>query len=99
MQKASNGTVLVPLFDRVVVKRLDPESKTRGGILLPDNAKEKPKRGTILAVGPGRDGQEIPLKKGDLVLFTAYSGHEYKDDDYDVLVMNCDDVLAKVEKA
>ena len=90
---------LRPLLDRVIVKRLDPEGKTRGGIILPDNAREKPKRGTIIAVGPGKDGEPVPLEVGQTVLFTAYAGHEFKDGELDLLVMNQDDVLAVIERS
>ncbi len=93
-------TKLRPILDRVIVKRLDPETKSKGGIILPDAAREKPKRGTVVSVGPGKPDDPAPgFKEGDLVLFTAYAGHDYKDSDYEVLCMNFDDILAVVENA
>jgi len=87
-----------PLHDRVVVKRLEAEEKTAGGIILPDNAKEKPSQGEIIAVGPGaRDesGKLIPLdvKVGDVVLFGKWSGTEVKIDGVDLLIMKESDIL------
>jgi chaperonin GroES len=90
-----------PLHDRVVVKRLEGEDKTKGGILIPDSAKEKPQEGTIVAVGPGaRDesGKLVPLdvKAGDRVLFGKWSGSEVKVDGEDLLIMKESDVLGVV---
>ena len=87
-----------PLHDRVVVKRVDEESKTAGGIIIPDTAQEKPMQGKIIAVGPGaRDeaGKIVPLevKAGDLVLFGKWSGTEVKIDGQDLLIMNESDIL------
>jgi chaperonin GroES len=87
-----------PLHDRVVVKRIDAEEKTKGGIIIPDSAKEKPSQGEITAVGPGgRDetGKLIPidLKVGDRVLFGKWSGTEVKIDGEDVLIMKEQDVM------
>ncbi len=91
---------LRPLLDRVIVKRLEPEGKTRGGIILPDNAKEKPKRGLVVSVGPGKVGCDlVALAEGDEVLFTAYAGHDFKDGDTELLCMNYDDILAVVERS
>ena len=92
-----------PLHDRVVVKRIDAEEKTAGGIIIPDSAKEKPSQGEITAVGPGgRDeaGKLIPidLKVGDRVLFGKYSGQTVKVDGDELLVMKEDDLFAVVEK-
>ena len=91
-----------PLHDRVVVKRIDAEEKTAGGIIIPDSAKEKPSQGEILSVGPGgRDeaGKLIPidLKVGDIVLFGKWSGTEVKIDGQEVLVMREDDLMGVVE--
>ena len=91
-----------PLHDRVVVKRLEGEEKTKGGIIIPDSAKEKPQEGKIVAVGPGaRDeaGKLVPLdvKAGDRVLFGKWSGTEVKVDGEDLLIMKESDVLGIVE--
>jgi chaperonin GroES len=93
---------LRPLGDKILVKRVEAETKTKSGIVLPDSAKEKPKRGKVLAVGEGRrldNGERaaIEVKKGDEVLFTSYAGTELKIDGEEVLVMSVDDVLAVVE--
>ena len=93
-----------PLHDRVVVKRIDAEEKTAGGIIIPDTAKEKPSQGEIIAVGPGgRDesGKLIPidLKVGDTVLFGKWSGTEVKVDGEDLLIMKEDDIMGVVEGA
>ena len=90
-----------PLHDRVVVKRLEGEEKTKGGIIIPDSAKEKPQEGKIIAVGPGaRDeaGKLAPLdvKAGDRVLFGKWSGTEVKVDGEDLLIMKESDVLGVV---
>lgn len=93
---------LRPLGDKILVKRLEAETKTKSGIVLPDTAKEKPKRGTVLAVGNGRrldngERSTFTVKKGDQVLFTSYAGTEIKVDGEELLVMSEDDVLAVVE--
>ncbi|MFY9656269.1 MAG: co-chaperone GroES [Methylocystis sp.] len=90
-----------PLHDRVVVKRLEGEEKSKGGIIIPDSAKEKPQEGKIVAVGPGaRDeaGKLVPLdlKAGDRVLFGKWSGSEVKIDGEDLLIMKESDVLGVV---
>ena len=87
-----------PLHDRVVIKRLEGEEKSKGGIIIPDNAKEKPQEGTVVAVGPGgRDeaGKLIPidLKAGDKVLFGKWSGNEVKIDGEDLLIMKEADIM------
>ena len=92
-----------PLHDRVVVKRIDAESKTKGGIIIPDTAKEKPSQGEVVAVGPGgRDeaGKLIPidLKVGERVLFGKWSGTEVKIDGQDLLIMKESDVMGIVEE-
>jgi len=91
-----------PLHDRVVVKRVDAEEKTKGGIIIPDSAKEKPQEGEVIAVGPGaRDesGKLIPLdlKAGDRILFGKWSGTEIKLDGQDLLIMKESDVMGIVE--
>jgi chaperonin GroES len=90
-----------PLHDRVVVKRLEGEEKTKGGIIIPDTAKEKPQEGQIIAVGPGaRDeaGKLVPLdvKAGDRILFGKWSGTEVKIDGQDLLIMKESDILGVV---
>jgi chaperonin GroES len=92
-----------PLDDRVVVESLEAEEKTAGGILLPDTAKQKPQRGRVLAVGPGKlrdNGQRDPLavSKGDEVLFGRYSGNDVEVDGRELKIMREGDILAKVVK-
>jgi chaperonin GroES len=86
-----------PLGDRVIIEALDAESK-KGGIIIPDTAKEKPQKGKVIAVGPGKieKGERIPLdvKKGDLVLFGKYSGTEITFEDKEYLILRADDILA-----
>jgi chaperonin GroES len=91
-----------PLHDRVVVKRLEEETKTAGGIIIPDTAKEKPQQGKVVAVGPGaRDetGKVVPLdvKAGDTVLFGKWSGSEVKIDGEDLLIMKESDILGVLD--
>lgn len=91
-----------PLQDRVVVKRIEEPEKTKGGIIIPDTAKEKPSEGEVVAVGNGRitnDGKTIPmeLKVGDKVLFSKYGGHELKVDGEEYIIMGQDDIYAVVE--
>ena len=93
---------VVPLNDKIVVKRLEAESKTAGGIVLPDSAKEKPRQGTILKMGEGKrleNGTRAPfqVKVNDRVLFTSYAGNEIAVDGEEYLIMTEDDVLAVVE--
>jgi chaperonin GroES len=94
---------LRPLHDRVIVKRLEEEKKSAGGILIPDSAAEKPTRAEVIAVGPGKrsdDGkiQPVDVKKGDIVLIGKYSGSEIKDDGQDLVVLREDDILAVITK-
>ena len=94
---------LRPLADRVIVKRLENETKTASGIVIPDNAAEKPDQGEVLAVGPGRlddDGDRMPMsvKVGDRVLFGKYSGQTVKVNGDELLVMKEDDLFAVVEQ-
>lgn len=91
-----------PLNDRVLVRRLEEESKTKGGIIIPDSAKEKPAQGEVIAVGDGKlgdDGKRMPLqvKAGDRVLFAKYAGTEIKVEDEEHLVMREDDILGIIE--
>lgn len=93
---------LRPLHDRVIVKRVEEERTTPGGIVIPDSAAEKPIRGEVLAVGNGKildDGskRELDVKVGDKVLFGKYSGTEVKVDDDELLVMREDDIMAVIE--
>jgi len=93
---------LKPLHDRVLVKRVEEEEVTKGGIIIPDTAKEKPIKGEVVAVGPGKvtdDGKTIPMtvKVGDKVLFNKYAGTEVKIEGEEHLVMREDDILAIIE--
>ena len=90
---------LKPLGDRVVVKRLEAEETTKGGIVLPDTAREKPKRGKVVSVGPGKtlESGEVAkptVKKGDEIIFSSFAGTEITVDGEEVLVMGTDDILA-----
>ena len=92
-----------PLHDRVVVRRVESEAKTKGGIIIPDTAKEKPQEGEVIAVGSGaRDeaGKLVPLdvKKGDKVLFGKWSGTEVKIDGEELIIMREDEIMAIIEK-
>lgn len=98
----STAVKIRPLSDRVVVQILESEEKTKGGIFLPDTAKEKPQQATVVAVGPGKtleDGTKAPMdvKAGDIVLFAKYSGTEVKLDGAEYLVIAEKDILAVVE--
>ena len=91
-----------PLGDKILVKRLEAESKTAGGIVLPDTAKEKPKEGKVISVGDGKtldSGQKVPfqVKKGDRVLFSSFAATEIKVGGEEYLVMSEDDILAVIE--
>jgi chaperonin GroES len=91
-----------PLHDRVIVSRIEEEEKTKGGIIIPDTAKEKPQEGKVIAVGPGKvtdDGKKIPMdvKKNDRVLFGKYAGTEITIDGVEHLIMREDDILAIVQ--
>jgi chaperonin GroES len=93
---------LRPLGDKILVKRVEAESKTKSGIVLPDSAKEKPRRGKVLSVGEGKrleTGERVPLavKKGDEVIFASYAGTEIKLDGEELMIMGEEDVLAVVE--
>ncbi len=91
-----------PLQDRVIVQRIEEEEKTKGGIIIPDTAKEKPQEGKVIAVGKGKvndDGELLPLsvKEGDKILFGKYSGSEVKVNGNDYLIMREDDILGVLE--
>ena len=93
-----------PLHDRVVVKRIDAEEKTRGGIIIPDTAKEKPQEGEVIAVGPGGRNERgelvaLDVKAGDIVLFGKGSGTEVKIDGVDYLIMKESDIMGIVESS
>ncbi|HKD38403.1 MAG TPA: co-chaperone GroES [Pirellulales bacterium] len=93
---------LQPLGDRVVVEREESEAKTAGGIVLPDTAKDKPARGTVISVGEGRlldDGSRHPLqvKPGDRVIFSSYAGEQFKVGDQELLLMREEDIFAVIE--
>lgn len=85
-----------PLADRVVVKAADAEEKTASGIIIPDTAKEKPQRGTVVAVGPGKKDEPMTVKEGDSVLYGKYSGTEIQLDGEDLLIMRESDILGIV---
>ena len=94
---------LQPLADRVVVKPIEGEEVSKGGIILPDTAKEKPQKGQVIAVGPGRldaDGKRIPpeVKKGDKVIYQKFAGSELKQGDEEVLILRESDILAIISK-
>ncbi len=82
-----------PINDRVVVKPEPAEEKTKGGIIIPDTAKEKPQRGKVIAVGPGKEGKALTVKAGDVVLYGKYSGQELQHEGSDYLIMREDDIL------
>ena len=91
----------VPLGERVVILPIEQDQTTKGGIFLPDTAKEKPQEGEVVAVGPGRtadDGSRIPmeLSKGDKVIYSKFAGTEYKDGDDEYLILRESDILAKI---
>jgi chaperonin GroES len=82
-----------PINDRVVVKPAQAEEKTKGGIIIPDTAKEKPQRGEVIAVGPGKDGNLMTVQVGDIVLYGKYAGQELSYSGEDYLIMREDDIL------
>ncbi len=95
------ATRIRPMHDRIIVKRIEEEVKTKGGIIIPDTAKEKPQEGLVVAVGPGRreDGKliAVDVKKGDRILFGKYSGTEIKLDGHEHLILREEDVLGVIE--
>ncbi|MEK6248424.1 MAG: co-chaperone GroES [Planctomycetales bacterium] len=101
-KKSAPKINIQPLGDRVVVQREESEETTAGGIVLPDSAQDKPARGTVLSVGPGKvldDGSrsELQVKVGERVLFTSYAGEGFKVNDEELLLMREDDILAVIE--
>ena len=100
--KSKSKVKLQPLGDRVVVQREESEEKTAGGILLPDTAKDKPARGTVISVGNGKlldDGSrgKVQVKVGERIIFSSYAGETFKVDDEEYLLMREDDILAVIE--
>jgi chaperonin GroES len=93
MAKTGNVT---PLHDRVIVKAAAAEEKTAGGIIIPDTAKEKPQRGTVIAAGPGKKDEPVTVKAGDTVLYGKYAGTEIQIEGEDYLIMRESDILAIV---
>jgi chaperonin GroES len=101
MAKTKSATV-TPLGDRVLVKRVEADDKTKGGIILPDTAKEKPREGIVMAVGNGKQldngsRQAVSVKPKDRVLFSSYSGSEIKLDGEEMLILGEDEILAIIE--
>lgn len=97
MAKKSNVTAklnVTPLHDRVIVKPAPAEEKTAGGIYIPDTAKEKPQRGTVVAAGPGKKDEPVTVKAGDTILYGKYSGTELSFDGADYLIMRESDIIA-----
>lgn len=99
----AKGLKVKPLGDHIVVRRLEAEDRTRGGIVLPDSAKEKPKQAEVVAVGDGamtEDGTRLPMrvKKGDRIVFTTYAGHEVKLEGEELLIMREEDVLGIIKE-
>ncbi|WP_031480613.1 co-chaperone GroES [Maridesulfovibrio frigidus] len=88
---------LKPLQDRVLIKRLESEQKTAGGIIIPDSAKEKPMKGVVAAAGPGKEKAPMSVKEGDVVLFAKYAGNELSIDGDDFIIMREEEILAVVE--
>ncbi len=85
--------MMKPIGDRVVIKPAPAEEKTKGGIIIPDTAKEKPQRGEVVAVGPGKDGNLMTVQVGDIVLYGKYAGQEINYDGEDYMIMREDDIL------
>ena len=82
-----------PIADRVIIKPAAAEEKTAGGLIIPDTAKEKPQKGNVVAVGPGKDGNKMTVKKGDTVLYGKYSGTEISHEGDDYIIMREDEIL------
>jgi chaperonin GroES len=94
--RMANKVNVTPLHDRVIVKPAAAEEKTAGGIIIPDTAKEKPQRGTVIAAGPGKKDEPVTVKQGDTVLYGKYSGTEISIEGEDFLIMRESDILAIV---
>lgn len=89
---------VVPIGERVLIKTLkDEEEKTKGGIYIPESAKEKKKEGEVVEVGTTKDGKELPLKKGDRILYGGYSYDKFELDDQEYIILDFKDILAKIE--
>jgi chaperonin GroES len=102
-KKGGSRMNIRPLYDRIIVRRVAEEEKTKGGIIIPDTAKDKPTEGEVVAAGKGRlteDGKVVPMdvKKGDRILFSKYAGNEVKIDGVEYLIMREEDVLGIIEK-
>lgn len=102
MAKTKSATKITPLGDRVVLKRVEAEEKTAGGIILPDSAKEKPREGVVVAVGPGahlKTGERVPMsvKVKERVLFSSYAGTEVNIDGTDYIVLSEDEILCVID--
>lgn len=102
-KKSSRKIAFTPIEDRVLVRPLEAETVTAGGIYLPDTAQEKPQRGEVLACGPGRIGKdgkrlEMPVAKGDHVIFGKYSGNEIEFEGEDFKILRADEILAKIAR-
>lgn len=95
-KNAAQTLNVTPLHDRVIVKPAKAEEKTAGGIIIPDTAKEKPQRGTVIAAGPGKKDEPVTVKVGDTVLYGKYSGTEIQLEGDDLLIMRESDILAIV---
>jgi chaperonin GroES len=85
-----------PIADRVIIKPAPADEKTKGGLIIPDTAKEKPQRGEVVAVGPGKDGNLMTVQPGDIVLYGKYSGQEISYEGQDYLIMREDDILCVI---
>jgi chaperonin GroES len=92
----ANNLSIKPLSDRVIVKPAEAEEKTKGGIIIPDTAKEKPQKGTVMAAGPGKKDEPVTVKVGDTVLYGKYAGTEINFEGEDYLIMRESDILAIV---
>jgi chaperonin GroES len=92
----SNNLSITPLHDRVIVKPAPAEEKTAGGIIIPDTAKEKPQRGTVIAAGPGKKDEPMTVKTGDSILYGKYAGTEVSFEGADYLIMRESDILAVI---
>jgi chaperonin GroES len=90
--------MMKPINDRVVIKPAPAEEMTRGGIIIPDTAKEKPQRGEVISVGPGKDGNLMTVQVGDIVLYGKYAGQELAYEGADYLIMREDDILVILDK-
>lgn len=91
-----NNVNITPLHDRVIVKPAPAEEKTAGGIIIPDTAKEKPQRGTVIAAGPGKKDEPMTVKSGDSILYGKYAGTEVSFEGNDYLIMRESDILAVI---